>query len=109
MYKNLGWARFKQGRDEDAEIYLGTAKRIVDNNQEMAKSFRNPGAVYCIYAQLLEKEQTKAKKAKPTLQTPEIRRSWQECRKWNKTRLAAGETLNPEEDEWLYLAKQKLQ
>ncbi|MDJ0536300.1 MAG: hypothetical protein QNJ70_28070 [Xenococcaceae cyanobacterium MO_207.B15] len=108
LYKNLGWARFKQKRDEEAKIYLKIAVGIA-SNPEIAKYIRNPGAAYCLLAQVLERQQAKSKTVKPKSQSVEIHQSWQKCLKWNEERLAAGENISQYEDNWLYKAKKKLQ
>ena len=98
LYKNLGWARFKQTRDEDAIPYLRTAINIA-KDPIYQKYIRNPGAAFCIYAQVLQKEDKQFSQAK---------QYWQQCRQLIESRLAAGETINFEEDRWLYEAKQQL-
>jgi hypothetical protein len=50
-------------------------------------------------AQVLEKKDE---------QSSQATQYWQQCRQLIESRLAAGETINPEEDRWLYEAKQKL-
>ncbi len=103
LYKNLGWARFKQDRDEDAIRYLLTAIKISEKIAKEAKDepiIRNPGAAFCLYAQVLQNKDKQSSQAK---------RYWQQCRQLIESRLAAGETINPEEDRWLYEAKQQLQ
>ena len=98
LYKNLGWARFKQKRDEDAVPYLLTAINIA-KEPKYQKYIRNPGAAFCIYAQVLQNQDK---------QFSEAKQYWQQCRQLIESRLAAGETINPEEDRWLYEAKQQL-
>ena len=98
LYKNLGWARFNQERDEDAIPYLRTAINIA-KEPKYQKYIRNPGAAFCLYAQVLQKEDKQFSQAK---------QYWQQCRQLIESRLAAGETINPEEDRWLYEAKQQL-
>ncbi|NEQ63711.1 MAG: tetratricopeptide repeat protein, partial [Moorea sp. SIO4A1] len=99
LYKNLGWARFKQKRDEDAIAYLSPAIAIAKNHKYQ-KYIRNPGAAFCIYAQVLQNQDKQSSQAKE---------NWQQCRKLIESRRAAGEIISPEEDQWLYEAKQKLQ
>ncbi len=55
IYKNLGWARFKQNRNEDAIINLLIAKSIAEN-QEYQPYIRNPGAIFCLYAKVSPEE-----------------------------------------------------
>ncbi len=56
-------------------------------------------ALQLIYAQVLQKKDKQSSQAK---------QDWQQCRQLIESRLAAGETINPEEDRWLYEAKQQL-
>ncbi|MGK7935247.1 MAG: tetratricopeptide repeat protein [Xenococcaceae cyanobacterium] len=98
LYKNLGWARFQQKRDEDAIPYLRTAINIA-KEPKYQKYIRNPGAAFCIYSQVLQNQDKQSSQAK---------QYWQECRQLIESRLAAGASINPEEDRWLYEAKQQL-
>ncbi|MGK7943600.1 MAG: hypothetical protein AB4058_03945 [Microcystaceae cyanobacterium] len=97
LYKNLGWARFKQERDADAMAYLLPAMAIAKKYKEY---IRNPGAVFCIHGQILSRTD------KPSSKVKEI---WQQCRELIESRLAGGELINSEEDEWLYEAKRHLE
>ena len=99
LYKNLGWARFKQKRDEDAIPYLLIAINIAQE-QKYQKHIRNPGAAFCIYAQIWQNKDQ---------QSSQAQQYWQQCRELIESRLAAGEIINPEEDRWLHEAKQQLQ
>ncbi|NEO55847.1 MAG: tetratricopeptide repeat protein [Okeania sp. SIO3B5] len=96
IYKNLGWARFKQERYDEAMRYLNIAMATAEKYKEY---IRNPGAAFCIYSQVLSKTD------KPS---SEVKENWQKCRQLIESRLAVGETINSEEDEWLYEAKQQL-
>nr|WP_293094530.1 tetratricopeptide repeat protein [Okeania sp. SIO2F4] len=96
IYKNFGWARFKQKRYDDALAYLLPAMAIAKKYKE---DIRNPGAAFCIYSQVL---------SKTNKQSSEVKENWQQCRELIELRLAAGETINSEEDEWLYEAKRQL-
>lgn len=93
IYKNLGWARFKQNRNEDAIPNLLIAISIAEN-PDYQKYIRNPGAAYCIYAQLLQKQDQKSSLAKE---------NWRKCLK-----LAEGKVINAEEEQWLYEARKQL-
>lgn len=95
LFKNLGWARFEQGRNQDALPYLLPALNIAQNYKD---TLRNPGAVYCLYAQVLQESKDLFRSE----------RFWQQCRELIEERLAAGEEINPEEDQWLHEAKQQL-
>ncbi|MFM7437429.1 MAG: hypothetical protein ACKO2V_02325, partial [Snowella sp.] len=92
IYKNLGWARFKQNYFEDAKINLSMAKGIADNSA-IQQYIRNPGAVFCLYAQVLQKQDKKSISAKE---------NWQKCLK-----LSQGKVLNIEEDQWLFEARKQ--
>ncbi len=98
LYKNWGWARFQQKRDADAKPYLLIAINIA-NNPKYQKSIRNPGAAFCIYSQVLQNQDQ---------QSSQVKQNWQKCRQLIESRLAAGEMINPEEDQWLHEAKQQL-
>ncbi|NEP87368.1 MAG: tetratricopeptide repeat protein [Okeania sp. SIO2C2] len=98
IFKKLGWARFKQKRYDDSVAYLFPAIAIAKNSKYQ-KYIRNPGAVFCIYSQVLSKTN------KPS---SEVKENWQQCRQLIVSRLAAGETIHSEEDGWLYEAKQQL-
>jgi hypothetical protein len=93
IYKNLGWARFKQNRNKDAIPNLLIAIGIAQN-PAYQKYIRNPGAAYCLYAQLLQKQDKKSSL---------VKKNWQECLK-----LAEGKDINIEEDRWLYEARKQL-
>ncbi len=114
LYKNLGWARFEQKRDEYARPYLLTAIKIVERaktltylGKSQVQYIDNPGAAYCLYAQLLERAEAKSSVMKPSQQPSQAKQYWQECRELIKKRLASGKEINPEEDSWLYKAKKK--
>ena len=99
IYKNLGWAMFKQNApDKDAVAYLLAAMAIAKNSKYQ-KHIRNPGAAFCIYSQILSRTDKPSSK---------VEENWQKCRQLIESRLAAGETINSEEDRWLYEAKQQL-
>ena len=90
LFKNLGWARFKQGRDTEAQQALQAAVGIA-SNPEVAKYFRNRGSAHCLLAQVLQRQKK-----------PGAIQQWQQC-------CQLGSTLNPDEDTWLHLAHKKLQ
>lgn len=89
LFKNLGWARFQQGRDVEAQQPLQTAIGIA-KNPEVVKYIGNRGSAYCLLAQVLERQQQ-----------PSAIQQWQQC-------CQLGSTLNPDEDTWLHLAHNKL-
>jgi hypothetical protein len=92
IYKNLGWARFKQNHLQDAKINLSIAMGIVEN-PAIQKYIRNPGAVFCLYAQVLQKQDKKSILAKE---------NWQKC-----LNLSQSKVLNIEEDQWLFEARKQ--
>ena len=98
IYKNLGWARFEQNQYDDSVSYLLPAMAIAQNTK-YKQYIRSPGAAFCIYAKILSSTDEKSSGTQKT---------WQQCRELLESRLAAGESINPEEDTWLYEAKQQL-
>jgi Tfp pilus assembly protein PilF len=92
IYKNLGWARFKQNHLEDAKINLSIAIGIAEDSATQ-KYIRNPGSVFCLYAQVLQKQDKKSIAAKE---------NWQKC-----LNLSQGKVLNIEEDQWLFEARKQ--
>ena len=90
LFKNLGWARFEQGRDTEAQQALQTATGIA-SNPEVAKYLKNRGSAHCLLAQVLQRQKK-----------PSAIQQWQQC-------CQLGSTLNPDEDTWLHLAQKKLQ
>ena len=98
FYKNLGWARFGQGRDEEAEAALTTANAIAAQPIELPDQtegrvsdyLKNRASAHCLLAQVLERRRQ-----------AEALEHWQACY----------EQVNPlvkEEDAWLHLARQRL-
>ncbi|MDJ0846201.1 protein kinase domain-containing protein [Crocosphaera sp.] len=94
LFKNIGWARFNQKRYEEAKNYLSMAIGIA-NHPDYQAVIPNPGAAYCLYAQLLPQD------------SPESQKNWQKCQQLIELRLAAGSRINAEEDTWLYEAKKR--
>ena len=92
IYKNLGWARFKQKRYDDAIAYLLPAMAIAKKYKE---DIRNPGAAFCIYSQVL---------SKANQPSSEVKENWQQCYNLIKSRVAEDE-INSEEYGWLDEAK----
>lgn len=88
LFKNLGWTRFLQGRNEEAQQTLLAAISIAENPQA-PESIRNHTSAHCILAQVLDKQKQ-----------PGAIAQWQEC--------CQGSQLNIEEDAWLHLAHQRL-
>lgn len=91
LLKNLGWARLKQERYKEAVVYLKEAISI-SQNPDNRQHIPNPGAANCLIAKVLEKQ--KLSKEKTLSQ-------WQKC-------LDSGSVTNPDEDNWLHIARQKL-
>ncbi len=90
--KNLGWARFQQERDDEAEITLKAAIAILETNPAALPDVRHPGSAYCLLAQTQESQ------GKPT-QT--VQPLWQQC-------CALASRTDPNEDTWLHLAQTQL-
>ncbi|NEO67160.1 MAG: tetratricopeptide repeat protein [Moorea sp. SIO4G2] len=55
LYKNLGWVRFKQNRDDEAKIALEKAVNIA-KNPKVANYLPNRASASCILAQVLERQ-----------------------------------------------------
>ncbi|NEQ62775.1 MAG: tetratricopeptide repeat protein [Moorea sp. SIO4A1] len=89
LFKNLGWARFQQGRDPEAEQVLNIAIGIA-SKPEVAQYLWNRGSAHCLLAQVLERQKK-----------PGAIQQWQQCSK-------LGSTGNPDEDTWLDLAHKTL-
>ncbi len=89
-------AKFKQQRYNDYTPNLLVAIGIAQDPNYQSY-IRNPGAAFCIYAQVLQK-QDKQDQAK---------QSWQECRKLLELR--PSEDRNLEETQWFYEAQKQLQ
>jgi tetratricopeptide (TPR) repeat protein len=96
IYKNLGWARLKQNRTDDAIPNLLIAMGIAQDpaNQQY---IRNPWATYCLYAQVLQKQMA---------QLSQITPYWHQCIQLIESHTS--EITNFEEDQWLYEAKKQL-
>ena len=90
LFKNLGWARFQQGRYIKAQQALQAATGIA-SNPEVAKYIANRGSAHCLLAQVLEQQKHFS-----------AIDEWQQC-------CQLGSTMNPDEDTWLHLAHKKLQ
>lgn len=90
LFKNLGWARFQQGRDTEAQQALQAATGIASNPKN-AQYIGNPGSAHCLLAQVLQRQKQ-----------PSAIEQWQKC-------CQLGLTINPDEDTWLHLAHKKLQ
>jgi tetratricopeptide (TPR) repeat protein len=90
LFKNLGWARFEQGRNPEAQQALQAAIGIA-SNPKVAQYIQNQGSAHCLLAQVLEEQKQ-----------PSAIQQWQQC-------VQLGSTLNPDEDTWLHLAHKKLQ
>lgn len=97
IFKNLGWARFKQDRNDEAIINLSIAKTIAEN-KDYQPYIRNPGAVFCLYAQVVQKQN----KDKQNVSV-EAKENWHKC-----FELSQGKELTIEEQQWLYEARKEL-
>ena len=89
LYKNFGWVRFKQSRYEEAQEYLQLAIEIAQDSQKSAY-IGNLGSAYCLLAQVQDVQKTGTGIEQ-----------WQKC-------YQLADTNNPNEDEWLHLAKKRL-
>jgi len=89
LFKNLGWVRFEQKRDAEAQSALQIAIGIA-SNPEVEKYIASPGAAHCLMAQVLERRKE-----------PGASSQWQQCQD-------LGNSHNADEDTWLHLAQEKL-
>ncbi|NEO52824.1 MAG: tetratricopeptide repeat protein [Okeania sp. SIO3B5] len=87
LYKNLGWAFWKEEATEQAEEFLRLAIQIGES-----ENIQNRGSAHCLLAQLLEGQQEKQAEAVE---------QWQQCCKF-------GSVSNPDETQWLISAHKKL-
>lgn len=92
LFKNLGWARLKQNRHEEAQKYLRAAIGFA-NSPEAKDYIPNPGAAHCLLAQVLENLEKK--------QASAALKQWEKC-------VQFGSRENADEDAWLHLAQEKL-
>jgi tetratricopeptide (TPR) repeat protein len=95
LNKNLGLTKLKQKRYNEATLNLLVGISLA-KNPIYQKYIRNPGAVYCIYAQVLQEQEKKA----------QARQNWQECRQLLELRPSKDRNL--EETQWLYEAQKQL-
>ena len=91
LYKNLGWAFWKEEATEQAEEFLRLAIQIGESPEGIEK-IQNRGSAHCLLAQLLEEQQQKQAEAVE---------QWQKCCEF-------GSVSNPDETEWLISAHKKL-
>ncbi|NEO18507.1 tetratricopeptide repeat protein [Moorena sp. SIO4A5] len=116
LYKNLGWVRFKQNRDDEAKIALEKALKIA-KDPDVANYLPNRASASCILAQVLERQK------KPEALNKSLK-EWENCRnliignpriskpnQWLDLAndLGIGNRLIPEEDTWLHLANERIQ
>ncbi|NET47804.1 MAG: hypothetical protein F6K09_03575, partial [Merismopedia sp. SIO2A8] len=87
LYKTFGWARYEQGRLLDAEAQLNLAITF----EEKAEQPTPIGHTHCLLAQTLE-DLGKA---------DEVALHWQLCLGFSNA------ATNPEEEEWVDIARQK--
>ncbi len=92
LFKNLGWVRFKQGRNQEAQKNLQDAINLTKNKND-TEYIRNRASAHCILGQVLEQ----GDKQQPTAALEQ----WQKC-------CELADKTNPDEDTWLYKAQQKL-
>ena len=84
LFKNLGWARLKQGRYAEALDALTRATNI--------KSVKEKASAYCLLGQVQEK----------------LGKNERALEAWSNCDRSLANPNTPEEDEWLYQAQQKL-
>ena len=95
LYKNLGWALFKQEQYIWAKSALETAVAIHEQlPPEEQKFVNNPGSAHCLLAQTLE--------AQDHQDQADILPVWQRC-------CQLGNLSNPEENVWLMMAHQRFE
>ena len=91
FWKNLGWARLKQKRYSEAEVFLQKALEISESSE--AKEFiKRPAAAHCLLALVLESKMDEQKAALE---------QWRQCQQ-------KGKIINLDEDKWLGIACQRL-
>lgn len=88
LYKNLGWAHFQKAKYPEAESALEAA--IAISEQPDATYITRPASAHCLLAQTQDK-----------LNNPDSIQVWQRC-------CQLGNSSNPEEDDWLLLARDRL-
>ncbi len=93
LYKNLGWVRFKQKRNQEAQKNLEAAIKITQNRND-SKHIRNRGSAHCILGQVLEQKKEQQKQ-------PTALEQWQKC-----CELASPK--DADEDTWFYQAQEKV-
>ena len=84
LFKNLGWARLEQKDHQSAITYLKSAITIDDSYQ------LNEASAHCLLAQALEFNKDKT----------EALEQWDLC-------CQKGRIINPDEDQWLLMGRQK--
>ena len=94
LFKNLGWVRFKQGRNQEARKNLEAAINITKSLNEDDDYVWNRASAHCILAQVLDEEK----------QTTALEQ-WQKCCEFASRK---EDPKDPNEDTWLYEAKRKL-
>ncbi|NEO39386.1 MAG: tetratricopeptide repeat protein [Moorea sp. SIOASIH] len=88
LFKNLGWARLKQGRYADAETHLRDAI-------ELDKTFKKtPAAAHCLLAQVIEN--------KPEKDPDNALAEWKVCLRYHT------DIGNPDEDIWVGMARERI-
>ncbi len=101
LFKNLGWVRFKQGRNQEAQKNLEAAINVKETASNIKKDpqysqyIRNVASAHCILGQVLDGGNQQQSTAAGLEQ-------WQKCCEFADRR-------DPDEDSWLYQARQKLE
>jgi tetratricopeptide (TPR) repeat protein len=90
LAKNLGWVRFEQNRDAEAETALYQAISIA-TDPNVSRYIPNRASAHCLLAQVLSRQK------KPGA-----------IEQWNQCKALGNPKETPEEDTWLNLANQAL-
>ncbi|MBP0022609.1 MAG: tetratricopeptide repeat protein [Roseofilum sp. SID2] len=92
LFKNLGWAFLQQGASEDeAEKFLRIAIEV-SSNTEGIEQIQNRASAHCLLAQVYEIQKKQS----------EALEQWKQCAE-------LGSILNPDEVDWISLARKKIE
>ncbi|WP_013323568.1 tetratricopeptide repeat protein [Gloeothece verrucosa] len=107
LYKNLGWVRFEQKRYDKAEEALSTAIDLVETaTKDEIAQIRNRGSASCLLGQILTQRPRAKQIALQQKQEQKILKQWQQC--YELVSYTPAKERSLEEDDWLYLACNKL-
>ena len=99
LFKNLGWVRLKQGRNQEAQKNLEAAINVKETADSLKKDsnyskyIQNMASAHCILGQVLDGGNEQRSIA--------ALEQWQKC-------CELADRRDPDEDSWLYQAQQKL-